>query len=480
MEASAPKNGKILKALVPVLSVILILAIAATVWFFRTNTDEDVTDHEQDTPGVDVDGTLYEPDTTEFVVTNPEFRDFDRLNGLTELKHLDLTVLDLTPAGFEQIAATLTGNPEILWNVPFGAARLPSDITHLDITPDIPADAFGLISYFPRLESVQMDYPLGEPMITMAETLRERPDIRFTCHTQVYGLDIDSSTGTLTLNDMPIEELDSLRLALRALPDITRVEMKECGISNEEMGALRDEFPDTEFVWNIHIYGYTVPTDALSYSTLVGGGEYGWVDQEFNDIFRYCTDLVALDLGHHSITDISEIVNLKKLKYLILYENKITDISPLGELPELNFIELGENMVTDLTPLSRLEHLEDLNLNINFHLENIRSLAECTSMKRLYLGNCGLSAADAVYLQENLPEDCYFTYTAPRGVNNSWRDSEKSDAIRKAFTNWQYVTGYDSWEEITYQEGVELKTPPRRTIAADKNHQINKKGVLHK
>lgn len=468
MEASSPKKGKLLKALVLVLLAVLILAIAAAARFFRTSraqTDMDGADYEPDTAGfVDVGGTDYELGTTEFVVTDPEFQDFGQLNKLPELKLLDLTGLDLTPAGFERIAAALTVEAEILWNVPFGAALLPSDATRLDITPDTPADALALTSYFPRLESVRADYPLGEPLIAMAADLRERPDVRFTCRTKVYDLDIDSSTETLVLNEMPIEELDSLRLALRALPGITRVEMKECGISNEEMGALRDEFPDIKFVWNIHVYHYTVPTDALSYSTLVGDPTYCYADQEFNSIFRYCTDLVALDLGHHSITDLSEIVHLQKLKYLILYENMITDISPLAELPELNFIELGENMVTDLTPLSRLEHLEDLNLNINYYLENVRSLADCRSLKRLYIGNCGISAADAAYLQENLPEDCYFTCTAPRGVNNTWRDSDKTDAIRTAFTNWRYVTGYDSWEEITYQEGVELKIPPRRTI----------------
>ena len=43
---------------------------------------------------------------------------------------------------------------------------------------------------------------------------------------------------------------------------------------------------------------------------------------------QYCTDLIALDLGHNGIDDLSWLEPLQNLQLLILSDNRMKDITP--------------------------------------------------------------------------------------------------------------------------------------------------------
>ena len=69
--------------------------------------------------------------------------------------------------------------------------------------------------------------------------------------------------------------------------------------------------------------------------------------------------------GNHSITDISPLSSLVRLKRLTLDFNRISDIRPLGGLTALTHLGLAHNSISDVNPLVGLYNLEALSIQNN-------------------------------------------------------------------------------------------------------------------
>lgn len=91
------------------------------------------------------------------------------------------------------------------------------------------------------------------------------------------------------------------------------------------------------------------------------------------------SNLKSLNLGHNSISDITNIGKLTQLESLNLGSNKITDISPLEGLICLTNLNLANNKIQSLAPLKELTNLKFLNASYNklsrvIVLSNLRQL----------------------------------------------------------------------------------------------------------
>lgn len=175
---------------------------------------------------------------------------------------------------------------------------------------------------------------------------------------------------------------------------------------------------------------------------------YDFTSEVASPIFKYCTELRALDLGHNNLTDISEITNLKHLHTLILADNAISDISPLAELKDLNYIELQANKIKDAAPLGELPLLEDLYIVKNSKIQNIVSVGKCTKIHKLYISSCGITGNEIWELKKVIPKDCEFRY----GQHYYWRGDEKNTYIRRAFSNWKKVKEFPEWKNIVFSD----------------------------
>ena len=397
-------------------------------------------------------GKTYPADSTSFTVTDPDF-DYSRLARFHSLQSVDVTAMKVEEEQYQRIRAQLGEPIEILWNVPFNGDRLPSNTTELHITSEPGETDVSLLSYFTHLTDVTVNYMDSfEKLYSIMKVIREtNPDVRFQCSTCLYGVPLDSSTESLILNDIPIPDTDTLCRAIEVFPLLQKIEMCGCGLSDEVMGQLRETYPSVEFVWTVHFLHFDVRTDAQVFSTLALDYSRPGDSETFAPLFRYCTELRALDLGHMRITDISEIRNLKKLHTLILADNRISDISPLADLKELNYIELFQNDISDISPLLELPHLEDLNFCYNPNLQNPTSITQCMTLKRLYYSHCHIYQKDIATIQQDLPSDCEFNWTADNCVYDGWRNNDKNKMIRKAFKNWRKVKEYTSWDNIVYK-----------------------------
>ena len=92
--------------------------------------------------------------------------------------------------------------------------------------------------------------------------------------------------------------------------------------------------------------------DQTAFSTLHGDPSDPVHSENDFSILKYCKNLMALDVGHNIIRDVSFLYDLPKLRVLILACNCITDITPVGSLKDLEYLEIFWNQIGDISPLT--------------------------------------------------------------------------------------------------------------------------------
>ena len=406
-------------------------------------------------PPVTISGVSYPYDTENVVLSEYDSDDFSPFSRLKHLKSLDVTALSLSPEDYERIHSQLDSNVTVIWSVPMNGRTVPSNALELSVAGAISEEDAHNIEYFSGLTTLSVtDTEIDENLANFLTAVSEHnPDIQLNCSAKIYGVSIDNTMQLLDLNAVPVPSPDQLCLAIELFPNIKTIEMCDCGLSNQIMQGLREEYPEITFVWTIYVLNNKIRTDAQVFSTLVNNFSKPGNTETFLPIFRYCTELRALDLGHMAIDDISEIRNLKKLHTLILADNYISDITPLTELKDLVYVELFQNRIQDVSPLLELPNLEDLNLCYNGRMQNPTVLTGCAKLKRLYISYCSLDANEIAQLRNGIPSDCEFNYTAPNCVFSGWRTTAnvRNTKIREAFKNWRNVKEYPTWDNIIYK-----------------------------
>lgn len=404
---------------------------------------------------VTISGTRYPAETENIILTGYDSDDYSVFAKLKNLKSLDVTALDLSPDDYEKLTSQVGNQVRVIWSVPFNGDKVPNTTSELTLSGTVSSDDAYTIKYFHSLNKLSItDAEITQELYDIVSTASENnPDLQLNYSASLYGVAFDNNTEILDLNNIKIDSLDQLCLAIEIFPNIKSIEMCDCGLSNQIMQGLREEYPDIKFVWKIHFLYYTVRTDIQVFSTLATTLQRPGNSETFYPLFKYCTDLRALDLGHMAITDISEIKNLKKLHTLILADNHITDITPLAELKELVYLEIFQNRISDISPVLELPNLEDLNLCYNMRLKNPTVLVNCKKLKRLYISYCRLDNNEIKQLRNGIPSDCEFNYTAPNCVFSGWRTNAnaRNTKIREAFKNWRKVKEYPTWDNIIYK-----------------------------
>jgi hypothetical protein len=220
-------------------------------------------------------------------------------------------------------------------------------------------------------------------------------------------------------------------------------------VTAAQVGKLTEALPEVEFGWKLQLMKYKtrhiVRTDAEAFSTLHGKCP-NHASREF-ELLKYCTNLLALDLGHNNLTDITFLRNMPRLRVLILGENqKLKNIEVLADLKDLEYLELFTCGIKDITPLTKLPNLIDLNL-ANNSVADWRPLKEMKQLKRLWISGMGvhaMTAAEKAELQEALPDTKIMYKGQP--TDNGWRTDPATkkndphyDIIYEIFHTGKYI-----------------------------------------
>ena len=251
---------------------------------------------------IDICGQKYESSIDTLTISDSDFLNYENysfMKGFRNLKTLDISGLSVTTEKFDDITSSLDPKTEIIWDVLYRGQKMPCNIESITVSDDLTDEDIRQLSYFKNLKNLEVEGMLPlKKLYEIVTTIKEgNPDIQLAYSTKLYGVKIDTSTETVYLNNKKIKNTDDLKMAIELFPNITKYEMCDCGLSDETMGKLREEYPKVTFVWMLHLIKYNVRTDAQVFSTLISKW-VGQIDENtFAPLFKYCTELRALDLS---------------------------------------------------------------------------------------------------------------------------------------------------------------------------------------
>lgn len=354
-------------------------------------------------------------------------------------------------AALEAAAAALP-QCTITWSIDLLGASYPATTTELDLSGvplGSPDDLAVQLAAFPKLVTVDLT---GQSLSfeNMDALKTALPDATFVWDVPIAGVSISSSVAEADISGKTVASVDDLVKPLSYLPNLTKLVMCNCGPSNEEMERLITACPNVKFVWMIRIGAWELRTDVKAFSKgnrktfdggkYVGGGKTNFTSAELEPL-KYCTDLIALDLGHgNRITDLSILQYLPKLRFLIVAMNKITSIEDLKYCPDLEYLEIFQNYISDWSPLVNLKKLTHLNCCSNYakseNGENIYPdytvLKQMPQLQRLWILRCGLTKEQLQDLQAALP-NTFINATGSHSTDNGWRDNDLYKEMQALF-----------------------------------------------
>ena len=125
----------------------------------------------------------------------------------------------------------------------------------------------------------------------------------------------------IDISHIDISDVD-IDMIISRLPNVKRLVMCDCGLDNDGYAALQDRHPDIKIVFEIVLDYWTIRTDVVAFSTFKTTAEEFYMNNDDAYYLKYCNELVALDLGHNYVSDLSFLEYMPDLKVLILVDNE--------------------------------------------------------------------------------------------------------------------------------------------------------------
>ena len=400
---------------------------------------------------VDVGGEIYPSDVSQLTVENADADVQPLFAALKNLIRLDLTACDVSDDTFRSLSKSL---PEclIVINVELCGRQYRTDDTAVVLNGEITQADADRVGFFRNLKTLDARNCTSTELVD--KIIADHPDVKLNEPIDFLGVTVGIFDETVDLRGHKYS-LESVRTALAEIvpkmPFLRKIDMCGCGLSNSEMEQLCGEYPDIKFVWILHFGHWKLRTDAVAFSALNSNDQEFYTQAHYAPIFKYCTDLRALDLGHSLITDISAISSLKKLRAVILTDNKITDISAFAELKDLEFIEMNvSNRVKSVEPLRNLENLRFVNLWGSMEITDLSPLYNHDKLEIAILERTIPKEERDRFKESNPNCATFFKVDSSKVTTNStWRENpyrvrlKQAFRTERAFYNWKYITGFD-------------------------------------
>ena len=251
---------------------------------------------------------------------------------------------------------------------------------------------------------------VGDPVFSQNDTF------------MLFGREIDRNAERLELVRVWItdDRLDEVREALDMMPNCTYLKLDDCGISNEAMAALRDEYAGrVKVVWRVHFGKFSDFTDTKIIHA-VAPEQYTELTDRMCEVLKYCTETEYMDIGHDPLTSIEFCRYMPNLKLAILSFNYITDLSPLENCPDLYMLEMFScPFLKDLSPLANCENLEMLNISYTA----VTDITPLYGLKKLWLLDAALNDIPQEQIDEiqALMPNCRMTFEGYDIHEVGWR-----------------------------------------------------------
>ena len=375
---------------------------------------------------VTVQGMRDDPDMKVLELDASMISDWDALaQEIGLLRSLEQIVVTgaLTP---EQAAYLLegAGSIPVSYSVSFKGRTIGSDEEAVDFS-DLPASDLGAIKaaliVLPKVKKVNLDPKKGSSKWTLDEAdqlqqFREGLLVGYT--TKSFGVSFSLADEVVSFNGKNLKRrIEELKLLLPYLRNVKRVDMENCGIDNETMAALRDQFPQPKLVWRVKVGAYTVRTDARMIKFSAGGGKA--LHDKDTENLKYCRDVRYLDLGHNEFKHIDFVANMPELEVCIIAVGYMTSLEGIQNCPKLEYAEFLSGLISDVTPLASCTELVHLNLVYN-RIKDITPLYGLTKLERLWISRNDIPADQVAKFKELVP-NCQVNTTVQNPTRGGWR-----------------------------------------------------------
>ena len=365
------------------------------------------------------------------------------LNYLPNLKTVAITAQDYPMSAVAMLQGAVHERG-LAFGIQMGGEIVLDTETSLTVT-GITEEELRLIPLLTNLEQVRLRNP--ESSSVKLEHIRagytEEDNMEFSWEVEIGGQVFDNTVTEADLSMVEITDLAEVERKLSCLPELETVIFGLCGvddpnwgnsrsklaassIENEEMAAYRDRVRENyKVVWTVRLGpSIALRTDADNFMPNHFG--VGQLPDSYAYNLRYCEDMVCLDVGHMTLTDISFVEYMPNLKYLILAWTEVQYIEPIRSCKNLVFLELDWSCIRDISPLVDCTALEDLNLGSTYC--DITPLKEMTWLKNVYM----IRRHSAGVVGQALPDTRVVTSSDPDAatVGYGWRRLPNYYAMR--------------------------------------------------
>lgn len=394
--------------------------------------------------------TFLHSDTPQLDLPAGSYTADELMEKLQYLPNLTSLAMPQTTLTVQELTALREAYPELSlsYTLTLNGQQLDSaTTTELNLsylTPVQVASTAQVLSCLPNLAKVELMDADGESRLSLDDVqvlTTAAPNTVFNYTFKLFGQTVSTADETIEFVEVDIgnEGVEEIRAALDVLSACTYFKLDDCGIDNETMAQLRDDYPDVKIVWRVQVWQRTWLTD-----TEVLRAVYH-VDDKNCGPFKYLTDVKYIDLGHNeTLTDFSFVSYMPNLEICIASGSLLSDLTPFASCKKLEFLELAWcGKLVDLSPLAECDSLKYLNI-CRTDVEDISPL-EDLPLERLHFFPCPLDQATRDAYQDTHP-DCWAKFAGsrnnPYGVG--WRydeDGSYSDCylkVREVF-NLDYV-----------------------------------------
>lgn len=216
--------------------------------------------------------------------------------------------------------------------------------------------------------------------------------------------------------------------ACYVMKDLSRVVMCDCGIDDETMDALNHKFDGVRFIWTVYVTRYYPLRTDRTYFCGSDRPNAGYVAVSLNDEeiqpLKYCTDMIAMDLGHMHFTNVDFVKDMKQLKYLVIACGYVHDISMISECESLYYLEMYFNQINSIEPILACKNLRYLNIGSTWGYDQ-SPVFEMDFLEYLWYTHNWFSEEDLERLHKALPNTvCYLENENADALGNGWKSMQ--------------------------------------------------------
>ncbi len=358
----------------------------------------------------------------------------------------DLTVTE--PLSAAQAAAVRLALPDaaLTFSVTFAGLTVPSDATFLDlseVSPSLAGEVAEALAVLSDVTDVTLnradgssDWTLEDAGVLQAVRTSLRVDLNVTVFNRHFSLTDD----VINFNSigMTPERKETLLSLLPYLRSAGRLDMEYCGLPDEEMAALRAQYPSPKIVWRVKVGAYSCRTDAQMIRFSMFYKLPMLTDYDTKSLV-YCNEVRYLDLGHNQIRDTYFVSSMPELEVCIIAVRQPTYISAFANCPHLEYLELFNGSIDDISALANCKELRHLNICMN-KITDITPLYGLTKLERLWISRNPIPEEQLARFRELVP-NCIVNTTVENPTDGGWRKdskrpsgyAERYERLRKQF-----------------------------------------------